>query len=161
MVTLRPALHSDRPFLEQMLEVAFDWRGDAPAQVLSTLMQRPETAHYVEGWPREGDVGFVADDGDPIGAAWWRYLTHDDPGYGYVDDNTPEISMGVVASHRGQGVGTALLGALCNEARRRDMPALSLSVEDGNRAAALYRRLGFESIGRVGNSDTMVLELHS
>ena len=50
----------------------------------------------------------------------------------------------------------------------RDIPNLDAArhslewiIKDGNRAAALYRRLGFESIGRVGNSDTMVLELHS
>jgi len=32
-------------------------------------------------------------------------------------------------------------------------------VEDGNRARALYERLGFRKIGRNGGSDTLLLEL--
>jgi GNAT superfamily N-acetyltransferase len=53
--------------------------------------------------------------------------------------------------HRGQGVGSALL----TEARRHlamtGHRAVELSVDDGNpRAAALYRRLGYEVVG-TGN----------
>lgn len=45
---------------------------------------------------------------------------------------------------RGQGVGTALVGALCGEARRRGYGAVRLDVVDTNRRArALYERLGF------------------
>lgn len=45
------------------------------------------------------------------------------------------------------------------EAAARSIPAISLSVEDGNRARALYERLGFRKIGRNGGSDTLLLEL--
>lgn len=37
--------------------------------------------------------------------------------------------------------------------------AISLSVEDGNRARVLYERLAFRKGGRNGGSDTLLLEL--
>ena len=60
---------------------------------------------------------------------------------------------------RGRGVGTALLAAAVEEAWRRGLPALSLSVEDGNPARRLYERCGFTVVGRSGDSDTMLLDL--
>jgi ribosomal protein S18 acetylase RimI-like enzyme len=160
VVSLRLATAPDRSFLKQMLAVAFDWRGDAPPDLLETIMSRPDIAHYVEGWPREGEAGVVAEAADgAVGAAWWRFFTEADPGYGFVDDATPELSIGVVATQRRRGVGELLLGGLIEEARRRGLRALSLSVERGNGAIGLYQRLGFETVGRVGNADTMALVL--
>ena len=50
----------------------------------------------------------------------------------------------VADSARGQGVGTALLGAICDEGRSRGYPSVRLDVIDVNpRARALYERLGF------------------
>jgi ribosomal protein S18 acetylase RimI-like enzyme len=160
VASLRLARASDRPFLKQMLAVAFDWRGDAPPEVLETIMNRPDIAHYVAGWPADGEAGVVAEVGDTaVGAAWWRFFTDADPGYGFVDAVTPELSIGVVVTQRRRGVGELLMGGLIDEARQRGLPALSLSVERGNGAVGLYRRLGFETVAQVGNADTMVLLL--
>lgn len=50
----------------------------------------------------------------------------------------------VAETAQGQGVGTALLDAICAEARRRGYPAVRLDVVDTNpRARALYERKGF------------------
>lgn len=50
----------------------------------------------------------------------------------------------VTDTARGQGVGTALLNAICAEGRRRGYPAVRLDVIDTNaRARALYEREGF------------------
>lgn len=50
----------------------------------------------------------------------------------------------VAENAQGQGVGTALLDAICDEARRRAFPAVRLDVVDTNpRARALYEREGF------------------
>lgn len=50
----------------------------------------------------------------------------------------------VADSARGQGVGTALLDAICAEGRRRGYPSVRLDVVDSNaRARALYERHGF------------------
>lgn len=52
----------------------------------------------------------------------------------------------VAGTARGRGVGTALLRAIFAEAGRRGLAAVRLDVIDTNpRAAALYRREGFEA----------------
>ena len=58
---------------------------------------------------------------------------------------------------RRRGVGSRLMTAIVAVARQRRIPGLSLSVEDGNTARALYERAGFEVVGRTGGSDTMLL----
>lgn len=48
---------------------------------------------------------------------------------------------------RGRGIGTALIGALCDEARARGYAQVRLDVIDTNwRARALYERLGFAAV---------------
>ena len=51
----------------------------------------------------------------------------------------------VADTARGQGVGTALLDAICAEGRKRGYPSVRLDVIDTNaRARALYERQGFK-----------------
>jgi ribosomal protein S18 acetylase RimI-like enzyme len=52
--------------------------------------------------------------------------------------------MTVAATHRGQGIGKALLGAVEAEARRRGACKITLEVLSGNaRAKALYASQGY------------------
>ena len=142
----------DLEFLEQMFVVAADWN---PERALGEAHWRSERMmeKYVGAWRDGSDFGFIVEaDSEPIGAIWMRYFGADDPGYGYVDDETPEITLGVREGFRGQGVGSALLLAAQEAAPAR----LSLSVEDGNRAIQLYESVGFVPVGRVGNSTTML-----
>ena len=62
------------------------------------------------------------DDGFPVGAAWYRLFRRDAPGYGFVDEETPELAIAVVPSRRGRGIGEALLEALCERARATATP---------------------------------------
>ncbi|WP_430591634.1 N-acetyltransferase family protein [Humidisolicoccus flavus] len=162
VVRVRPAEPSDREFLEAMLLEAFNWNPEREPATLSTARGLPEVWHYVAEWQRPNDFGVIAtnDAGEPAGASWARFFSTSDPGYGFVDETIPEITMGVGAEHRNRGVGRALLDALVTEARTRAVPALSLSVEDGNGAARrLYERAGFTVVGREGDSDVMVLRV--
>jgi ribosomal protein S18 acetylase RimI-like enzyme len=158
---IRRATAEDRDFLEEMLAVAADWRPGTHVRSVAEILAQPALAHYVAGWPAEGDVGFIAEVGQPVAAAWWRYFHQDDPGFGFVDDTVPEVSIGIVADARGQGLGTLLLEALIEEARQRALSALSLSVDPDNRATGLYRRLGFVTVSHVGGSLTMLLKLRT
>jgi ribosomal protein S18 acetylase RimI-like enzyme len=159
MATVRRATAEDSPFLRQVLAIAADWRPDAQVRAVAEVMADPALAHYVAGWPAPRDVGFVVDDGRPVGATWWRFFTEHDPGFGFVDAATPEISIGVTPGFRRRGLGTALLEALIDEARQLDIPTLSLSVEADNPAHSLYRRLGFVIRSRPVGSLTMILKL--
>ena len=149
---LRGADETDAAFLEDMFVVAADWH---PERVRGAESWRsdPSMTKYIGDWKRDDDVGFIVETrGEPVGAVWLRYFTADAPGYGFVDEQTPELSIGVLGGFRGEGVGTLLLQAAVDAAPA----ALSLSVEDGNDARRLYERFDFVPVGRVGNSTTML-----
>lgn len=116
---------------------------------------------YVKAWGRPGDTAMIAlVDGFPAGAAWYRLFRGDAPGYGFVDEVTPELAIAVVPSARGIGVGSALLVALLERARADGHAALSLSVARENDAAiALYRAHGFEQVGESADALTLRVAL--
>ena len=157
---LRPLNADDVQLLRALLFEAAYWRPNVVRPPLDRALARPQLARYVAGFGRQGDFGVLANEGsEPLGAAWWRYFQADAPGYGFVDDATPEISIAVLLAHRGRGIGTALLEALQREARSQQIARLSLSVERDNPAAGLYERIGFSPLGRQGDALTMVIEL--
>lgn len=159
MVALRRATARDVTFLQDMLVVAADWRSGRPGRTVAEVMSDPLLARYIADWPRAGDVGVLAETDVPMGAAWWRFFPADDPGYGFFDSDTPEVSVGVHARFRGQGIGKRLLEALVEYAVVERVPALSLSVESDNYAVRLYKRLGFEVVADGGASLTMLLDV--
>lgn len=142
-----------------MLAEAAFWRHDGARAHADKLVGRPELMHYVDAWPRPGDLGVIAEAEHPVGAAWLRFFSADDAGYGFVDADTPEIAMGVAPTWRGRGIGSGLLEALVSAARDAGTPSLSLSVEADNPARRLYERHGFVRVGDNDNSLTMSLRL--
>jgi GNAT superfamily N-acetyltransferase len=123
-----------------LVEAAHDPAGVRPS--LTSMLAAPGIARYVAGWGRDGDVALLAVGAGPLGAAWYRLFTAEEPGFGFIDDETPELSIAVVPERRGEGIGSALLGALVERAREDGHGALSLSVSPNNPAASLYARLG-------------------
>jgi GNAT superfamily N-acetyltransferase len=104
-------------------------------------------ARYVRGFGRPGDAGVLAvEPSGPVGAAWYRRFTEDEAGFGFVDESTPEVTIAVVPARRGRGIGTELLEALLDQARRDGHEQLSLSVEPGSPQEEYYRRFGFETV---------------
>ena len=149
---IRRASRSDVPFLRDMLRHAYYWRW-------GTLESIPG-ARYVDGWGRPGDAGVIAlDQGFPVGAAWYRLFRRDAPGYGFVDERTPELTVAVVPSRRGRGFGEQLLSALLQRARADDYDAVSLSVERGSPAIRLYERFGFGTVREEDDTVVMRAEL--
>jgi ribosomal protein S18 acetylase RimI-like enzyme len=141
-IALRPATSLDARFLSEMLYYAIYVPPGSPPPPRE-IVRHPELSCYVDGWGRPGDMGFIATvNNRPVGAAWVRLLTGDGRGYGYVDDQTPELSLAVRPSHRGQGIGSQLLTQLLGEAAHR-YRAVSLSVSANNPARQLYERHGF------------------
>jgi ribosomal protein S18 acetylase RimI-like enzyme len=159
LMKVRDAQGSDFSFLADILAVAADWRPDSVVRSGEEVLRVPAFAHYLEGWPQRGDCGVVAETTEPVGAAWFRLLTSTDHGYGYVADDVPEITIGVLARYRGHGVGTAVLRRLIDRAREDGHRALSLSVEDDNPAARMYRRAGFVPAEHREGAWTMILDL--
>ena len=154
--TIRPITPADEPFLwEALYHAIYVAPGNAPPE--RDVVNRPELARYVRDWGDVNDLGFIAvaeENRQPIGAAWIRLLTGENKGYGYTGDTTPELSVAVLPEHRGKGIGTGLLIHLL-QAVAIHHRSVSLSVEAGNPASRLYRRLGFEIVSTSGTSLVM------
>jgi ribosomal protein S18 acetylase RimI-like enzyme len=155
---IRTATAGDLGFIERMLCWAGAWRS---TQLDESVLDEPGVSRYAEGWGRQGDFGLIAETqaGEPVGAAWYRLFRATDGSYGFVGEDVPEVTIGVEPSHRGAGVGGALLEGLAGSAREAGFPALSLSVEEDNPALRLYERLGFERQSHSDGAWTLVLTL--
>jgi ribosomal protein S18 acetylase RimI-like enzyme len=157
MITVRDAGPQDAAFMLRALGWAANWRG---TETHDSGLADPAIRRYLDGWPREGDFGVVAEDGAvPVGAAWCRIFPAEEPGFGFVAPDIPELSIAVAPANRGKGVGRALLDAVVERGCSESVPALSLSVEDGNEAVRLYEKVGFRPAGRNGGALTMKLDL--
>lgn len=157
--SLRPLLPQDQSFLWEMLYQAIYIAPGSPP-LPRIILQQPELAHYAADWGRPGDLGILAvlnETSQPVGAAWLRLFAAEDPGYGFVAADIPEVSVALLPDFRGMGVGTVLLAELILAASTH-YPALSLSVSPGNPAQRLYERLGFRPINQAGDSLTLLLD---
>ena len=145
----------DVRFLRDMLRHAYYWRWGSLDSIPGT--------RYVEGWGRHGDAGVIAlDQGHPVGAAWYRLFRRDAPGYGFVDEQTPELAIAVVPNRRGRGIGDALLKALYERAKQDGHAAVSLAAERDNAPLVSYyeQKHGFQRVHEDGgDSVTMRREL--
>jgi ribosomal protein S18 acetylase RimI-like enzyme len=156
--TIRTVQIQDVSFLWDML-----YEAAAVAEVMRALgkekaLSFPVNRKYVEGWGRPGDAGVIAVDqmDQPLGAAWYRLHPDEAPGYGFVSPMIPELTIGVRADVRGQGLGHALLQTLIALAQSQGYAALSLSVDRNNPALHLYERFGFRDAGISDQEETSV-----
>jgi ribosomal protein S18 acetylase RimI-like enzyme len=93
-------------------------------------------------------------------ASNWAHVIALDKGkvIGWCDirafDNRPVVAhtgllvMGVLASHRGHGVGSALIKAALQKAKKNGLTRIELAVREKNKPAiALYKKFGFVAEG--------------
>jgi GNAT superfamily N-acetyltransferase len=140
----------DIRFLRDMLRHAYHWR-------LAEDTERP-VYRYVQNWGRAGDAGVMALEGpNAYGAAWYRTFTAEEPGFGFVDARTPELTIAVVPSRRGKGAGKELLEALLQRARESGYDAISLS--SAKEQVPYYERFGFETVSESAHAVTMLARL--
>jgi GNAT superfamily N-acetyltransferase len=150
---IRRGGHGDVSFMRSMLGHAYGWRVNAfEAEI--------PLARYVEGWGRAGDLALIAtESGHRVGAAWFRMFPEDAPGYGFVGESTPELTIAVVPSRRRHGLGQELLDALLDAARGEGHDAITLSVEEGSAAVAFYARNDFEEVRTTAGGLVMIRRL--
>jgi len=105
----------------------------------------PRIRRFVLNGLRSGMTQFVAvDDGRVVGWCDINPKTHETLRHSGV------LGMGVAASHRGLGVGSALLGATLAASAAKGLRRVELVVRADNAAAIrLYQRHGFELEGRL------------
>jgi ribosomal protein S18 acetylase RimI-like enzyme len=146
----------DEPFLWEMLYQAL-YLPEGQAPLPREVIYLPELARYVQKWGSDGDCGFMILDSlteKSVGAVWLRLLIGNNKGYGYVDDDTPELGIAVFPEYRGQGIGTQLLTHLLESPFGQS--SISLSVSVNNPAVRLYKRFGFEVVSR--NDESLLMK---
>ena len=162
-IKIRPAENADLPFLWEMLYEAAAVSPDIRRMKKQNALALPFIAHILQNFGRAtGDFGFVAETSKSAlcGAVWARLFPENNPGYGFVSAEIPELAIAAAPGFRGRGIGTKLLEALINAAKKKNYPALSLSVDRRNPAHKLYERFGFQDAGVSKETDsslTMVL----
>lgn len=159
-VQIKPLRAEYEAFMWELLYNAiFEAReSSAPNRELKDL---PDLKHYIEHWgEKPGDYGLIAlDEGNqPLGAVWVRNFTEDDPAWGFVDEQTPELNIALVPKARNQGVGTQLMMQMLGYLKGRHQK-VSLSVNPKNPSVRLYERFGFEKYADCGPAITMVKSL--
>jgi len=112
----------------------------------------PRVRSFVLNGLRNGMSHFVAvDDGRVVGWCDVNPKTHETLRHSGV------LGMGLAASHRGQGLGSALLHATLEAASASGITRVELIVRADNLAAIkLYERHGFELEGRL--RDYMIVD---
>jgi len=152
-VIIRRGGHLDLPFIRSMLTHAHNWH-------VTRFETEIPLSRYVDGWGRRGDTALIAiDGGHRVGAAWYRLFREDAPGWGFVDEQTPELTVAVVPGRRGQGIGQELLRGLIDRAGAEGYTALSAAVHRDHPEVNAFASLGFESVDESEDTLTMVLAL--
>ncbi|PIF02257.1 MAG: GNAT family N-acetyltransferase [Draconibacterium sp.] len=155
-MTIRSLRSNEYDFLAEMLyEAIFVPEGHAPLP--GEIIKDPALSRYIENWGKDKfDIALVAEaDNKLVGAIWGRIFTAKNKGFGYIDNETPELSMAIKSEYRNQGIGTKLIDAIITEYNKIGVEFLSLSVDKANKALNLYKRMGFEAVGETETSLTM------
>ncbi len=121
----------------------------------------PELKNYIQHWGEyQDDVGFIAldENNQPVGAVWTRLFNEDDQMWGFVDNDTPEMNISILDSHRGKGLGSRLLISLFEELKTK-YSQVSISAHPDNRCVVFYKRNGFEIYEEYDNALTLVKKL--
>lgn len=178
-IIFRPLTAEDGALLADAVLGNLNWCG--PRFSAADVSEQPDFAHYADLVEERGDFGVVGmlalgDGGETsesaesggeavsaaaVGVVWAQYLGPDHPGYGYVDEDTPELSLWVRDGYRSQGIGRALMRVMKAEALRRGVRRISLSVEEGNYALTLYEEEGFVAVAGREAEGVMLWESNS
>jgi GNAT superfamily N-acetyltransferase len=138
----RPVTAEDEPFLLSLFAECQDQlamlRNDQAMWLSLVQMQyRGRRMTYEAQYPEASDLLICLDNGTPIG----RFLLDRQL------DHWRIVDIALLAAHRRQGIGTAVIAACQKKCEELRIP-LRLSVANGNPAHRLYLRLGFSAIER-------------
>lgn len=160
--SIKPITIEDIPFLWEMLYQSL-YVPEGKTAFSRDILKDPSIEKYLKDWGSKHDHALIAKDeeGHPLGATWIRLFTQNNPGYGFIDEQTPELGMAIKLDNRGQGIGKHLLSEIIALAHSEGYLALSLSVDPQNKPALqLYEKAGFKKVYEDhGGSWTMNREL--
>lgn len=102
---------------------------------------------YIKDFGKEDDFALVCDDdGRVSGIIWTRLFKESDKSFGFVDEETPELTLSVLAGYNEQSIGKELLELLFNELKIRGYKQVSVSIGEDNEIFDVYTLVGFEEV---------------
>jgi GNAT superfamily N-acetyltransferase len=140
-IALRPATPADAEFCYQLHKAAMG-----------------EYITAIWGWDEQVQRAFHEGAFNPHR---WQIITAGQAGIGMldVDYRAGEIYLSRIEihpGHQGHGIGSRIISALLEEARRQGQDLVLDVLTVNPRAQALYRRLGLTEVARHGDSGTKV-----
>jgi len=124
------------------------------------VLELPEISKYMKNWGRYGDLGLkLLHENRAVGAIWCRLLPVVDPGYGFVREDIPELTMAILPEYRNRGLGLRLYRDFGELLIRHHIRGLSLSVDKRNPATRFYLRAGFNVIREEETAFVMIRHL--
>jgi GNAT superfamily N-acetyltransferase len=153
---IREMAIEETSFLEEMLFQAIFIPEGSP-KLDKTIIFQPFLYHYIQDFGKKQDLALVAEnEGKLVGAIWIRLFSEAQKGYGFVDADTPELSMAIGPDFRNQGIGSQLLLEMLKKMPDLGYKQVSLSVDTRNFAYQLYLKFGFYVLKMSGHTAVMV-----
>lgn len=119
-MTIRPIEVSDLPAIRKLLAIKELLEMLAPTHLRAGLAEK-----WLGGWPRSGDRGVVALNGqDLVGACWFRRLRG--------EEHIPELIIGVHPKFQGRRIGQKLLDAIVEQANDLGLAFLQVATNPKN-----------------------------
>jgi len=161
-LTIRKISENEIGFLNEMLYEAIFVEDGLP-ELSKSIIQKPNLAKYIDNFgSNKSDLCLVAvENGKLIGACWGRLFDEKNKGYGFLDSETPELSIAIKEQFRNRGIGTKLIEEIAELYRGIKVKSISLSVDKKNSAIGLYKRIGFEVKIETEKSVVMRMELEA
>lgn len=154
-IKIREMKPAEYAFLKEMLYQAI-FVEDENTVLPRTIIDHPDLKKYIEDFGRYDDFCLVAEQNENLaGAIWIRRIK----GYGFVDNETPELSMAVLKDHRGKGIGKRLLETMIACLTNGRFKKVSLSIDKANFAYGLHKKYGFVDYHSFEKSIRMIRKM--
>jgi len=143
-IIIREIKNEEIHFMREMLYTAI-FVAEGQPKFPKSILERPDMLRYIANWGTlSNDLALVAVfNNELIGAIWGRTFSRSNAGFGFIDENTPEICMAVKDEFRNQGIGTRLIDEISKIYFSKGFKSISLSVGKLNKAKSFYLKKGF------------------
>lgn len=130
------------------------YQEDGEESLPFSVITQPELAIYVKNFGlKKGDHCLVCEiEGTLVAAVWVRFIH----GFGYLDDQTPELALAVKKQYRQKGIGTKLMKEMLEFLRKVPYKQVSLAVQKENYAVKMYSKLGFQIVNETLEEYSMI-----
>ena len=158
MFIIRELKQQEYPLLEEFLYQAI-FQKDPENPIPREEINKPELQVYIADFGKKADDYCLCaeENGQVVGAVWVRII----PGFGRVDDETPEFAISLLPQARGKGIGTELMRAMLRHLKVRGYRQTSLAVQKANYALRMYQKVGFTIIDENAEEYIMIHKLQS